>query len=160
MAYADYTFYTKEYFGNAVPESDFPRCAERASDWIDTITFDHIQSEELAEEEKAMKRIRKAVCAMAEILYQMDLAQRQAINIASCTGATGKGGIITSRSAGSESISYASPQQMGTGAKEWSAVYSAAGDAQKTKELMTRTALPYLMGIRTKEGMPVLYAGV
>ena len=89
MAYADYTFYTKEYFGNAVPESDFPRCAERASDWIDTITFDHIQSEELAEEEKAMKRIRKAVCAMAEILYQMDLAQRQAINIASCTGATG-----------------------------------------------------------------------
>ena len=49
---------------------------------------------------------------------------------------------------------------MGTGAKEWSAVYSAAGDAQKTKELMTRTALPYLMGIRTKEGMPVLYAGI
>lgn len=160
MAYADYTFYTTEYFGNAVPETDFPRCAERASDWIDTITFDHIQTEELAEEEKAMKRIKKAVCAMAEILYQVDLAQRQAINIASCTGATGNSGIVTSRSAGSESISYASPQQMGTGAKEWSAVYSAAGDAQKTNELMTKTALPYLMGIRTKDGMPVLYAGV
>ncbi len=160
MAYADYTFYTTEYFGNAVPETDFPRCAERASDWIDTITFDHIQTEELAEEEKAMKRIKKAVCAMAEILYQADLAQRQAINIASCTGATGNSGIVTSRSAGSESISYASPQQMGTGAKEWSAVYSAAGDPQKTNDLMTKTALPYLMGIRTTEGMPVLYAGI
>ena len=34
MAYADYKFYT-ESFGNVVPETDFPRLAERASDFVD-----------------------------------------------------------------------------------------------------------------------------
>ena len=40
MAYADYEFYTTSYFGSAVPETDFPRLAERASDFVDTMTFD------------------------------------------------------------------------------------------------------------------------
>lgn len=41
MAYADYDFYTT-YFGSVVPEKDFPRLAERASDFIDTMTFDSL----------------------------------------------------------------------------------------------------------------------
>ena len=32
MAYADYEFYTTSYFGSVVPEADFPRLAEKASD--------------------------------------------------------------------------------------------------------------------------------
>lgn len=42
MAYADYEFYTTSYFGDTVPESDFPRYAERASDRIDVLTFDRL----------------------------------------------------------------------------------------------------------------------
>ena len=34
MAYADYDFYLNTYFGNAVPEEDFPRLSDRASDYI------------------------------------------------------------------------------------------------------------------------------
>lgn len=41
MAYADYKFYT-ESFGNVVPETDFPRLAERASGFVDTMTFDRL----------------------------------------------------------------------------------------------------------------------
>lgn len=41
MAYADYKFYT-ESFGNVVPETDFPRLAERASDFVDAMTFDRL----------------------------------------------------------------------------------------------------------------------
>lgn len=41
MAYADYKFYT-ESFGNVVPETDFPRLAEKASDFVDTMTFDRL----------------------------------------------------------------------------------------------------------------------
>ena len=44
--------------------------------------------------------------------------------------------------------------------KEWSAVYAAAGDVQKTNDLLLKTALPLLMGVRTDDGIPVLYAGV
>ena len=69
-------------------------------------------------------------------------------------------GIVTSVSSGSESISYATPQQKASGAKEWSAVYAAAGDVQKTNDLLLKTALPLLMGVRTDDGIPVLYAGV
>ena len=69
-------------------------------------------------------------------------------------------GVVTSVSSGGESISYATPQQIGASAKEWSAVYAVAGDVQKTNDLLLKTALPLLMGVRTDDGMPILYAGV
>ena len=42
MAYADYEFYKTSYFGSVVPETDFPRLAERASDFVDTMTLDRL----------------------------------------------------------------------------------------------------------------------
>lgn len=164
MAYADYDFYTESYFGSVVPENDFDRLAGRASDFVDTLTFDRLLGG-LPTNERAKKRIRKAVCSLAELMYQIELAEKNAINQASAnvtdTNVGGKStGIVTSVSSGSESISYATPQQIGASAKEWSAVYAAAGDAQKTNDLLLKTALPLLMGVRTDDGIPVLYAGV
>ena len=163
MAYADYKFYT-ESFGNVVPEADFPRVAERASDFVDLMTSDRLV-DGLPTNERAQKRIKKAVCSLAELMYQIELAEKNAISQASA-GATDTNvghkstGVVTSVSSGSESISYATPQQMGQSAKEWSAVYAAAGDVQKTNDLLLKTALPLLMGVRTDDGIPVLYAGM
>lgn len=164
MAYTDYEFYTTSYFGSAVPETDFPRLAERASDFVDTITFDRLVNG-LPENERSQKRIKKAVCSLAELMYQIELAENNAINQASSNVTdTNVGnistGIVTSVSSGSESISYATPQQIGASVKEWSAVYAAAGDVQKTNDLLLKTALPLLMGVRTDDGIPVLYAGL
>lgn len=164
MAYADYDFYTTSYFGSVVPETDFPRLAERASDFVDTMTFDKLV-DGLPTNERSQKRIKKAVCSLTELMYQIELAEKNAINQASAGAAdTNVGhkstGIVTSVSSGSESISYATPQQIGASAKEWSAVYAAAGDVQKTNDLLLKTALPLLMGVRTDDGIPVLYAGV
>ena len=164
MAYADYEFYTTSCFGSVVPETDFPRLAEKASDFIDTMTFNRLV-DGLPTNERSQKRIKKAVCSLAELMYQIELAEKNATNAAvSGTSATiGSGGsttgIVTSVSSGSESISYATPQQIGASAKEWSAVYAAAGDVQKTNDLLLKTALPLLMGVRTDEGIPILYAG-
>nr|DAG36392.1 MAG TPA: Head Tail Connector Protein [Caudoviricetes sp.] len=213
MAYADYKFYT-ESFGNVVPEADFPRLAERASDFVDTMTFDRLV-DGLPTNERSQKRIKKAVCSLTELMYQVELAEKNATSYAAMNGssvstspgkyglvADGDGniqlvhgasavnndvnaqivsdadgnirlvnteakdssnkntGIVTSVSSGSESISYATPQQIGASAKEWSAVYAAAGDVQKTNDLLLKTALPLLMGVRTDDGIPVLYAGV
>lgn len=163
MAYADYKFYT-ESFDNVVPETDFPRLAERASDFVDTMTFDRLV-DGLPTNERSQKRIKKAVCSLAELMYQIELAEKNATNaaVSGASTAIGSGGsttgIVTSVSSGSESISYATPQQIGASAKEWSAVYAAAGDAQKTNDLLLKTALPLLMGVRTDDGIPVLYAG-
>lgn len=165
MAYADYEFYKTSFFGNVVPESDFIRFSERASDFIDLLTFDRL-ADGLPGDERQQKRIKKAVCAAADILYQIDIAEQNAAAAAATGAATalpGGGtttGIVTSVSSGSESRSYATPQQIGASAKEWSAVYAAAGDMQKTNDLLLKTALPLLMGVRTDDGIPVLYAGV
>ena len=165
MAYADYDFYTESYFGSVVPENDFDRLAGRASDFVDTLTFDRLLGG-LPTNERVKKRIRKAVCSLAELMYQIELAEKNATNAAASGASTtiGSGGsttgVVTSVSSGSESISYATPQQIGASAKEWSAVYAAAGDIQKTNDLLLKTALPLLMGVRTDDGMPILYAGV
>lgn len=163
MAYADYKFYT-ESFGNVVPEADFPRLAEKASDFVDTMTFDRLV-DGLPTNERSQKRIKKAVCSLAELMYQIELAEKNATNQASANVTdinvgNISAGIVTSVSSGSESISYATPQQKASGAKEWSAVYAAAGDVQKTNDLLLKTALSLLMGVRTDDGIPVLYAGV
>ncbi len=59
MAYVDYKFYTDTYLGNAVPEAQFNRLAERASEYLDWITRGQAAN---AEEEK----LKKAACAVAE----------------------------------------------------------------------------------------------
>lgn len=165
MAYTDYEFYTTSFFGSVVPETDFPRLAERASDFVDTMTFNRLV-DGLPTDERSQKRIKKAVCSLAELMYQIELAEKNATNAAASGTSTtiGSGGsttgIVTSVSSGSESISYATPQQIGASAKEWSAVYAAAGDIQKTNDLLLKTALPLLMGVRTDEGIPILYAGL
>ena len=164
MAYADYKFYT-ESFGNVVSEVDFPRMAEKASDFIDAMTFDRLV-DGLPTNERSQKRIKQAVCSLAELMYQIELAEKNATNAAVSGTSTviGSGGsttgIVTSVSSGSESISYATSQQIGASAKEWSAVYAAAGDIQKTNDLLLKTALPLLMGVRTDDGIPILYAGL
>ena len=164
MAYADYDFYKTSYFGSVVPETDFPRLAERASDFVDTMTFDRLV-DGLPENERSQKRIKKAVCSLAELMYQIELAEKNAINQASANVTdinvgNISTGVVTSVSSGSESISYATPQQKASGAKEWSTVYAAAGDVQKTNDLLYKTALPLLMGVMTDDGIPILNAGV
>lgn len=164
MAYADFEFYTTTYHGNVVPESDFDRIADRASDFLDVITFDRL-ADGLPADERAATKVQKAVCAICDKLYQLELADKQALSAAA--GGTSSGvaggatsGVITSKSAGSESISYASPSEMANGAKTWSAVYQAAGDEQATNKLLYDTAKVYLTGVRDNEGAPLLYAGL
>ena len=162
MAYADYEFYKTSYFGSVVSETDFPRLAEKASGFVDLMTSDRLV-DGLPTNERSQKRIKKAVCSLTELMYQIELAEKNAINQASANVTdinvgNISTGIVTSVSSGSESISYATPQQKASGAKEWSAVYAAAGDVQKTNDLLLKTALPLLMGVRTDDGIPVLYA--
>nr|UVM86687.1 MAG: protein of unknown function DUF3199 [Bacteriophage sp.] len=163
MAYTTFTFYEQIYHGNVVPAEDFDRIADRASDFLDTITFDRL-ADGLPSDEKAATRVQKAVCAVCDKLYQLELADKQAMSAAA--GGTSSGGpgaaegVVTSRSAGSESISYASPSEMANGAKAWSAVYQAAGDAQETNKLLADAAMLYLAGVKNDDGVPLLYAGI
>ncbi len=160
MAYADYDFYANDFLGSAVPVDLFPQMSERASAWIDTLTNDRLV-DGLPTNARHQKRIKMAVCELAEIYYQLYLAETQGITMATMEQKSdGTTGIVTSKSAGSESVSYATPQQIGSGAQSWSKVYSVVGDRQKTNDLLLKTALPLLMGVRTDDGIPILYGGL
>ncbi len=39
MAYADYTFYTADFHGNKISETDYPYFAERASEYLDNLSL-------------------------------------------------------------------------------------------------------------------------
>lgn len=164
MAYTDFEFYATTYHGNVVPEADFPRIADRASDFLDVITFDRLV-DGLPSDERAATKVQKAVCAVSDHIYELELAQKQANAAAQAGGSSGasggvKSGIISSRSAGSESISYASLSDTASGAKNWSAVYQAAGDETLTNNLLYSAARLYLTGVRDDKGVLLLYAGL
>ena len=164
MAYTDFEFYATTYHGNVVPEADFPRIADRASDFLDVITFDRLV-DGLPSDERSDTKVQKAVCAVSDKLYELELAEKQALSAAagksSSSGSGGAtSGVITSRSAGSESISYASPSEMANGAKTWSAVYQAAGDEEATNNLLYSAAKLYLTGVRDDKGVLLLYAAL
>ena len=159
-----YGICTTKYYGSAIPDSQsFDKQAERASDFLDMMTFERLV-DGLPENERAQTKIKKAVCALADKLYGLELAEKQALSAAAGSVTSGTvgatTGVITSKSSGSESISYASLSEIANGAKAWSDTYSAAGDEQATNNLLYVTAKVYLMGVRNNEGTPLLYAGL
>lgn len=91
--YADYTFYVNTYLGTAIVETDFPRLALRASQFIDRATHTRAAPIVTANTETAnINKIKLAMCAVAEELHNQDLAN----------GADA----ITSESQGQYSVSY------------------------------------------------------
>ena len=101
MAYADYSYYVESYKGNAIPESDFDRLAERASDYIDSIT----RGEAAGAAGKNAELVKKAACGVAEAWQTNE-----------------QGGDVTSQSVGSWSRSY-SKTAKNDDVRLWEAAY-------------------------------------
>ena len=158
MAYADYQFYTEKYYGDTVPESDFQKYAERASDRIDAITFDRLVNG-FPEEERAVTKVKKAVCAVAEALYQIDhikKASMEAVGTVTREDGTVVSKVVSSVSSGSESISFATGPFGGT-----ESIYGqAALDKKVESVLLYQVAMEYLSGVTDKKGICLLYAGL
>lgn len=161
MAYVDYQFYTEKYYGDTVPESDFTKYAERASDRIDTITFDRLISG-LPDDERAKTKVQKAVCAVADYLYQIDevkKASMSTVGTITMEDGTVTGKMVSSVSSGSESISYATGSSSASGGAE--SIYGqAAVDKKVENVLLYQIAAEYLSGVTDKKGICLLYAGL
>lgn len=158
MAYADYQFYTTTYYGDTVPESDFPKYAERASDRIDAITFDRLVNG-LPEEERAVTKVKKAVCAVAEALYQIDQikkASMESVGTVIREDGTVVSKAVSSVSSGAESISYVT----GTTGSNTDIYSQAAMDKKVENVLLRQIATDYLAGVVDKNGICLLYAGM
>ena len=162
MAYADYAFYEGTYYGAVIPEADFPRLAERATEYIDALTFERLVGG-LPTDERAQEKVQKAVCAAAEVLYDIETAESAGRSVAAAASASADGsthGALRSRSAGSESESYASLSQQADGAKSWNAAYGAAGNPRSTARLVFQAVRKYLTGVTDDNGVLLLYSGL
>lgn len=158
MAYTDYAFYKNEYHGDVVPETDFPKCVDWASDRIDTITFDRLANG-LPSDARANQKVQKAVCSVAEALYQIDSIKNTLLNnLGTVETEDGKvtGKTVSSVTAGSESITYS------TGTSDASkTVYAQACMDKKVENILIRQkAEQYLYGVKDDKGEYLLYAGI
>ena len=150
MAYADYAFYTDRYHGDTLTEANASKWLERASDYIDAITF-HRTEYTFPVEEKHVVKVKKAVCAIAEALSLID-AQAKALQASVDASGTYKGA-VASISSGRESISYVQ-------AANGSVYGRAAADQQERDNLLYGLAVQYLADVPDSEGINLLYAGV
>lgn len=100
MAYADYTFYTTEYGGKLISETDFPGLANRAAVYINTVTMG------AAKRVTGDKRyhVQMANCAIAEVMQD-----EERLNMATYSTE----GAVTSETVGSWSRSYGSKSASG-----------------------------------------------
>lgn len=158
MAYVDYQFYTEKYYGDTVPESDFPKYADRASDRIDMITFDRLV-DGLPDDERSQTKIKKAVCALADAIYQIDQVKKASMETVGTVvreDGTVTGKAVSSVSSGSESISYIT----GTSGSNADIYSQAAMDKKVENVLLQQIATDYLSGAVDKKGICLLYAGL
>lgn len=158
MSYADYQFYTEKYYGDTVPESDFPKYADRASDRIDMITFDRLV-DGLPDDERSQTKIKKAVCALADAIYQIDQVKKASMETVGTVvreDGTVVSKAVSSVSSGAESISYVT----GTTGSNTDIYSQAAMDKKVENVILRQIATDYLAGVVDKNGICLLYAGI
>ena len=100
MAYADFGYYQDFYLGKLITDMEqFRTLSERASEYIDMVTFYRINTD-ILKDKSIEKLIKKCTCAIAEAYYIYDITQ---LNDETVTGAK------TSEKIGQYSVSWANP---------------------------------------------------
>ena len=148
MAYAEYNDYYTLYYGEVLPPEDAIRWLDRASDMLDALTHDRLRT---AYPTEYADKIRKATCALADALYNVD--QQQKASAVQKSDAGGYHGAIESIKSGKQSVSYASP---GSGASVYAA---AAADEGARLRLCFQAVGLYLANVPDANGVNLLYAG-
>lgn len=150
MAYADKTFYISKFYGDVLLKSNADKWLSFASDELDALTFGRLISA-FPENEFHAEKVKKAVCAIAEALFYIDV-QRKASSAQKGKDGTYHGA-VASVSSGRESISYAS------GNASASVYGAAASDTAEQTKLISSIAVKYLANIPDANGVNLLYAG-
>lgn len=132
---ATYDFYKSKYYGEIIPESDFPKFESYAEDNLHQLTF-----QRLYEAKEYDIKVQKAVCALADLEYRMEQSRKQA-----GLNENGTGKAVKTKTSGNESISYEIIPD---------AVSAALTDMKAQEKMKYDTASRYL------QGTGLLYAGM
>ena len=158
--YVDYEFYKKLYDSDAMPESEFNRFTWDASKKIDHYTtgVDGVKKLQVAfpTNENDQESVKRCVCALIELIRNINQAEQ---NLRNATGfiqkedGTVQGKVVSSVSAGNESISYSAKTSNTT------LIDQAVSDRKAREQLFADTIREYLSGVTDANGINLLYMG-
>lgn len=151
--YIEYSDYTSFYGTSHVSSEDFPRYELEASRVVDLYTTGvdgYRKLKEAFPEDEGDARIVKFCCAsLVDALWQIAQANEAARPVTTANGT--HSGVISSVSAGNESISY--------GGADASTLSKAASDISAKAKLMDEMVIGTLRGITDANGVNLLFGG-
>ena len=160
MAYVDYEYYQSLYGEKAIPEAEFNRLLWDAEREIDKATsgVDGVRKLQVAfpTSDYDAEAVRRCVCSLVDFLNQMDTAERNANFVGQYTErADGslQGKVVSSVSAGNESISYA------VGKSSDTAISNAIKDLQSKDMAVYQFITSKLSGVSDANGVNLLFVG-
>lgn len=166
MAYATRDDYVGLY--RAIGEKRFARLIWEAERVMDDATMgvDLVRKLRVAfpTEPDDSEAVKRCACALVDIMRSVEDAENAASKAAAASSATithedgtVTGKVVTGRSAGSESITYAAP---GASQGGKTALDSAVSDSTARRQLLAETVRKYLTGARDANGVNLLYLGI
>lgn len=163
MAYIDYEYYKSLYGDKAISEADFNRLSWDACRKLDIATtgIDNIKKLKVAfpEDEDDAEAVKRCVCKLIEIAAQIEQAEetvRNAQGYVTREDGSLQGKVVSSVSAGNESISYS----VSGGSSGASTLIDAVlTDKSAQDQFCGDTIRDYLSGIADANGVNLLFMG-
>jgi len=163
MAYVDYTYYKSLYGTQAVEEADFNRLAWEACRELDDETsgVDGVRKLKVSfpTDEEDVEMVKRCACKLIEIKSEIEKAKNRVSAMQGYierTDGTVVNKLVSSVSAGNESISYATSNNSGNNA---TLIDKALTDRSVEKKLYSDTIREYLHGVADANGVNLLYMG-
>lgn len=161
MEYINYEYYISLY-GAEIPETDFNRLAWEACRLMDsrTTSLDGVKMLRAAfpSDEYGSESVRRCTGRLVQILYQLEQAEKSAQSAQGYVtreDGTVVSKVVSSVSAGNESISYSAGGSSGTSTR----ITSAVSDSAARERLLNETVTEYLSGVSDANGVNLLYMG-
>lgn len=152
MAYITFEEFSEVYPG-AVTESDFANLEWEARRIVDghTTGVDNVRKLRVAfpTDEDDAEAVKRCMCKLIKLMHDIEAAEKIRGLVQRGDGMA-IGGVISSVSSGSESISYST---------NGTAVDMAAGDITARNKLLSQTVRQALSGVRDANGVSLLYMG-
>lgn len=160
MAYVDYEYYKALYGNKAIPETDFNRLLWDAEREIDKATsgVDNVQKLKVAfpTDPYGEETVKRCVVELVNFLYKLEITEESLNAMNKYTErADGslQGKVVSSVSAGNESISYAVGKSADT------TVSNAIKDLQSREAAIYQMITSKLSGVSDANGVNLLYGG-
>lgn len=158
MGYVTYDYYKSIYGEESMPETDFNRLSWEACRKVDTLTLNKLKFA-FPTNEDDIEAVRRCVCKLIEIAGQIEAANKrvsegQGYVLDEATGAM-RGKAITSKTSGSESLSFSAKAEGGS-----TLIDAVLSDKAAQERLYRDTVREYLSLVPDSNGVNLLYAGV